>query len=587
MDLLELLVAGKVEEFNEARGGQTKLDLFAADLSGANLAGVDLSGADLQKADLTGTDLTDALLTKANLSGADLSATKLSGAMALRSKWREAYLEDVDLSEIDLSGADLSEVEMINCKAMGMVLSSGRMKNANLQNCDFSDADLTEARLGGCTMQKVTWDRAQLVATSLRGVTFSQCSFGQAELSRARLTEAVFDGSDLSDATCVATDLSGATLKQTKVDGADFTRADLTGVILEGTDLRTATLADAAVDDPTLVASEAPKATMLLIEEPTIALSDTHAAVLWENMEQDGKGRLRLAIGRLGRPYKGSPPAMPVPCDLVVARGIVAVEEGFMVLLLVERPGGLATTLFTVDTTGTIIGTQQTEIPYTPAVQPLFKRTDKGIRLYGISREGPGVHVHALTQEGLVPLVTERMPTARGFASQNHPTVLSKGGVMVQLNDRGTSEPIRTPAGFPGRSCAAVPHEEGLHLVWTSPPGLGLRVANALPGESPEVLHLLKETPVGRVDAASAGGQSYALYTEEPETPDGAASAWCMQLPMGTPFPIIDDPMVDVDTVRAHVHGSKAYAVVTTITGGLEILRIGANKVTSRWKIGN
>ena len=46
------------------------------------------------------------------------------------------------------------------------------------------------------------------------------------------------------------------------------------------------------------------------------------------------------------------------------------------------------------------------------------------------------MHVHALTQEGLVPLVTERMPTARGFASQNHPTVLSKGGVMVQLNDR-------------------------------------------------------------------------------------------------------------------------------------------------------
>ena len=587
MDLLELLVAGKVEEFNEARGGSSKLDLFAADLSGANLVGVDLSGADLQKADLTGANLSNALLTKANLSGADLSETNLSGIMGLRSKWREAYFEDVDLSEADLSGADLSEAEMMNCNAVGLVLSNGRMKNANIQNCDFSDGDLSEARMGGCTMEGVTLDRAQLVATSLRGATFNKCTFGQAELSRAHLTEAVFEQSDLSDATCVGTDLTQVVLKQTKVEGADFTRADFTGATFEDTDMRTATLADAAIDDPSLVASEAPEASMLLIEDPTIALSDTHAAVLWENMEQDGKGRLRLAIGRLGRPYKGKPPAMPVPCDLVVARGIVAMDDGFMVMLMVERPGGLATTLFTVDTQGTITGSRQVEVPYTPAVQPLLQRTADGIRLYGISREGPGVHVHALTDEGLVPLVMERMQTARGFASQTHPTVLSKGGVMVQLTDRGTSEPMRAPAGFPGRSCAVAPHEDGLYLVWTSPPGLGMQVANAVPGESPEVMHLLKETPVGRVDAVATGGKSFAIYTEEPETPDGAASAWAMTLPMGTPFPVIDDPLVDVDTVRSHVHAGKAYAVVTTITGGLEILRLGANKVTSRWKIGN
>ena len=80
MALIDLLLNGKVEEFNQTRGHRAPLDLYAADLSNLPLGGVDLSGANLQKADLSGSDLTDAVLAKSDLSGADLTGTILKGA---------------------------------------------------------------------------------------------------------------------------------------------------------------------------------------------------------------------------------------------------------------------------------------------------------------------------------------------------------------------------------------------------------------------------------------------------------------------------------------------------------------------------
>src|SRR5262245_21449179 len=45
MALIDLLLNGKVEEFNQTRGHRAPLDLYAADLSNLPLGGVDLSSA--------------------------------------------------------------------------------------------------------------------------------------------------------------------------------------------------------------------------------------------------------------------------------------------------------------------------------------------------------------------------------------------------------------------------------------------------------------------------------------------------------------------------------------------------------------
>ena len=73
-DLIKLLKAGKVDEFNQFRADNPDFipDLIGADLLGADLKGVDLKYADLHSAVLHGVDFMGADLTDADLTGADL-----------------------------------------------------------------------------------------------------------------------------------------------------------------------------------------------------------------------------------------------------------------------------------------------------------------------------------------------------------------------------------------------------------------------------------------------------------------------------------------------------------------------------------
>tara|TARA_Y200000002_G_scaffold382589_2_gene400207 strand:+ start:893 stop:1198 length:306 start_codon:yes stop_codon:yes gene_type:complete len=76
--LIELLQAGKVDEFNQFRADNPDFipDLIGVALLGANLIGVDLHGVDLRGAVLHGVDFRGA-----NLKGADLTGADLLGAI--------------------------------------------------------------------------------------------------------------------------------------------------------------------------------------------------------------------------------------------------------------------------------------------------------------------------------------------------------------------------------------------------------------------------------------------------------------------------------------------------------------------------
>ena len=79
-DLIELLQAGKVDEFNQFRKDNPdfKIDLSKIDLSYADLSGTNLEGADLYEARLEYADLRDANLSGASLTGANLYAVKFN-----------------------------------------------------------------------------------------------------------------------------------------------------------------------------------------------------------------------------------------------------------------------------------------------------------------------------------------------------------------------------------------------------------------------------------------------------------------------------------------------------------------------------
>lgn len=96
-ELLALLRAGKVKEFNQVRPYPK----------------VDLSWANLQEADLSGANFSRANFSVADLSGANFSVADLSGAKLLR-----ANLQEVDLSGANLSGANFWGANLWGCRGL-------------------------------------------------------------------------------------------------------------------------------------------------------------------------------------------------------------------------------------------------------------------------------------------------------------------------------------------------------------------------------------------------------------------------------------------------------------------------------------
>ena len=82
-ELIELLQAGKVDEFNKFREDNSdfKINLSDAYLSSARLYRANLTGANLSGAILDDADLTGANLSGANLTGANFACTDLTGAI--------------------------------------------------------------------------------------------------------------------------------------------------------------------------------------------------------------------------------------------------------------------------------------------------------------------------------------------------------------------------------------------------------------------------------------------------------------------------------------------------------------------------
>lgn len=577
MSLADLLSSGKVDEFNAKRPRRGTVDLFAADLAGAHLAGADLSGVDLQKADLSEADLSDAILARADLRGADLTGANFRGAVCIRIKLREAYLGGCDLSGANLSGADLSEAELPGAHGTEVVLTAARMHAADLSRACLPGADLREAQLNEVTATGADLSGATMTEARLRKANLSGAILKGADLTHARLCGATLANADLSGAILKGADLSGADLARAHLEGADLTRADLSEVELDGIDLSVATTTDAELAPSGLPAELRAPPEEILVEDANTAVNGDRMAALWDNPE--GGSALRIAIGPLDahRP----PPAMglPVPGDLVRARGLVAHSDGFAALVLLERPSGQILRWFPFDANGEPGPTASLRLPYAPAVAPLLRASAEGPLLFGISREGPTVHVHRIGAEGLEPMHSGRLPTARGFVSRHAPLILTKGGTLVELRQHGTGPVVTAPADFPGRAWSAAPLADGIALTWVLRGEPGFRVARVLLDGTSTAETLFDEDVIGTVDVAvdpsvsESGPQGLWVAFTRIE-PDGAtASAWVLRLPGDTARELL--PGEEIAPTGAWLmprEGTHPLAVLITAGGTLRVV---------------
>jgi uncharacterized protein YjbI with pentapeptide repeats len=593
MALIDLLMNGKVEEFNQTRGHRAPLDLFAADLSNLPLGGVDLSAANLQKADLSGSDLTDAVLAKSDLSGADLTGAVLKGAMAIRSKWKEAYCGGADMSEADFTGADLSEADLTKAKVAHAQFQGARLKGTVLEEADLSDCDFTEAKLSGSNLKGARLVGAILREAKLAHADLTGADLTKADLTQARISGATLRGAKLNGARLVSADLTACDLTGADVTEADFTRADLSEAVLDGVDMSTAVTTDVEQGGGTRDADPddvSDKPELLHIDDPSVAslVGPSQAtAFLWDNAEDAEKSRLRVVVASPETTFDGRAPALPIPSDLVLSSGIAAHDGGFACVALVERPGGVVASITTVASDGKLLATSSLKLGYTPAAKPVFRSEGGLLHIYGISREGPGVQVHRW--EGgteLQQIHASRMPTARGFTSNRYPVLLTKGGIVAIVTSSGVGKPVRVPGSFPGRLCATCPIEGGgVAFAWLGREERGLRFAAGLPEQAPEEERLLPKQAIGVLDVNPAPEGAWVVFTQESNEATSPSTAWAVMLPGGKPFQVLDDEEADVMDVR--FVGDGPVVAVSTLDGAVRGVRISPEgKWEQIWQIG-
>lgn len=518
--LLQLLQDGKVSQFNSKRGRRARLEFFAADLSGLKLSGVDLSGAQLEKADLSDTDLSDAILVRANLSGADLSSTNLSGAELGQAKLRDCYIEDCDFSDANLMSADLSDSELYRCKFGGASLASARFKRSTLEGCGFDGVDAHEMKLSGAKVNDCSFRGSELKEVSMKGAEVSGGSFYGADLGKALLRETVLTKVNLDE-----TILSGADLRNVKfvsctLDATDMTRADLVDAEFEDCNIDEVVLLEAEVP-PELIGRAMPQLPALGVPhlaDASFATNGLNIAATWTE-EDDNNQWVRVGVGHFGTQGFAAAPALPVPGELVLATALAATPDGYAVVVLVDRPGGVVTHLFPIDPhADNIVGaSRRIELPYRPMVRPILRWESGALHIYGLASGNPAALTVMRVEDG--PVLTtchaSAAGTARGFASDHAPVVLSKGGTLSVTTRTGPTGLASAPQDFPGKTCGVAVAADGtLALAWVPGSGKGFKVTEARPGKVEEPDLIDPKVPTGFLDAIHGGGKSWVGFLQ-------------------------------------------------------------------------
>jgi uncharacterized protein YjbI with pentapeptide repeats len=497
MDPVKLLQAEDVAAFNQLRAARRgeKLDLFAEDLSGLDLQGIELSGVHLDKSDLTGTNLAGGRLIKATACDIDAVGLDLRGVVAAGAKLRDAFLEDAVLTGADLSNAELSGATLTRSVGVGVKLPGARLKGASLGQARWPGADLAEASLADADVSGAVLSGANLRDAKAHGVKGAGAKLDRVDAGGAHFGKAQLAGADLSGAQLAGASLAGADLTGADLRGATLTRADLTGANLTGAQLAGARLADAVLEDallegadltgadlsgvdvlmlglnPAQVASLAAAGVVVdpgaprMYDEAVVAVVGATVGVLWINPDSEERTTLRWAVQRGELEATG---VLDVSASQVVAHTILARPSGFALIAVVERSHGHAVVRWDLSTEGARGAGVVTRLGFEPSVLPVFEADGPVVRMVGVGRRGPTVHVLVDAGEGFAPVSSDPRPQALGFLGEDAPVLLCKAGILMPVRKGALGAPLRAPDGFPPASGPTVAVAAPDGRVWTS-----------------------------------------------------------------------------------------------------------------------
>ena len=581
---LELLLSD-VDAFNDKRPPQ--LNFFAADLSGAQLVGADLSNVNLEKSDLSDANLEGANLSKARLSGADMCNTNFRSIIATRSKWDEAYAEEADFTDADLSGASMNEAEILQSKFERAILENTYLKNANLTGCDFSGTEMVRARLTGCNATDADFSHSILNGIKLAKANLSKCNFQHSQLVGALFAETTLSGTDLSDTNLQKANFDKADMRGANFTGSDLTRADLTGANLEGVDFSTATMEEVGADLGIFPVEKSPPAPHVFIEEPDICISGNHIAAIWLNHESPKK-RIRLIRSQIGKARKEEIIALPSPADMVKARALVAVPDGFVSMFIEERASGKFAVFDMIPPKGETKRFCRFRLDYQTSPLsgsrkfPNFKLIvgKERLYLYVIARNYPKVRVHAINYDGKHAANSYDIPTISGLIGTKEAVALTKGGTMAVLGPRGPKDMLSCPSTFPGRQCDISIHPQQPSAAWLpaadaeTVPKLGVFAAGL---EQEQSIRFHRKAMIQQISMSHDEDEIWVCYMLSP-TGFEPAEVWVGQLNGIGNYPVTGKETEhdeDVDQIYTVTDNNKVYLVASTISGTLMVFKLG------------
>jgi uncharacterized protein YjbI with pentapeptide repeats len=561
------------------------------DLSGKDLRGVDFSGANLEKADLSGADLRGSVLARANFSGADLTGARLDEVVAIKSRWTEAWLEKVGLGKADLTGSDMVGAVLTQADACGAVFRGVRLKNAELTEAKLAHADFREVKASGADFTGADLSEADFVDARVKGADFTGAKLAGADFSGAHGAGVVMANADMRGTCMARANLTEANFGGAQLQGADLTRADLASAAFVGAQLEGANLHEARLDDAEISpeqlgqalrdgasTGDQPAPTELCIGDVLAAMKGEHVAVLWEN--DSPNEALALCVSVFTARQKGARKikVLPVPAELILARGLVAVTAGFVAVTLVDRPSGVVIGFTEVGLDGDLGITSVHALEYNLAVSPVVVAHEGAVLVYGLSRRGPGLFVHRYENGTLERVHAEEAPTARGFVGSHPPVVVTKGGLLMPATVGGLSEPVSSPVGFPGRGAVAVELSSGLGLAWLDTERAGVQwilgedasQRNGCVDHEVEVSNM----DVVSTESGSDGGGMMVAYTRESDGEMSPMGVWGCRLPGGAPFEILVDPKVDVDHVQFISGGEAPTLLCQTLDEELVVITV-------------
>jgi len=156
--------------------------LDGAILDGANLAGVDFSGFGIHNASMGGVDFLGAIFTGSDFTGTvfhgsffntcDFSFGKFTGCSFRGVLMDNCIAENADFTSADFTGSNFTTVDTKGVVTGGIVLDSSVLKNTV-----FNDSDLQMASLLGVTAEGVSFIRADMTNSSLKGSYLSKSNF--------------------------------------------------------------------------------------------------------------------------------------------------------------------------------------------------------------------------------------------------------------------------------------------------------------------------------------------------------------------------------------------------------------------------